>query len=65
MCLVETEARNRHYRATREDCSICLDTLSDTAIVGYRQCSNQHYFHSKCVAKLTSCPLCRTEKWNV
>lgn len=52
----ETEARKR----LSEECCVCLETLSDCALVGYRQCINKHVIHRMCARDLNACPLCRT-----
>ncbi len=65
MCLFETQARKQIEKACLEECSICMENLSNIAIVGYRQCSNNHFFHCDCMKKVVSCPLCRSKIWTV
>ena len=64
LCYIETQARKELQSAAEEECCICFDPLSDIATVGYRKCSNNHYFHRNCISN-DSCPLCRTLEWKV
>lgn len=56
----EFQARKRYENALKEDCVVCFESLSDMGIVGYRECENHHYFHSKCIIFAT-CPMCRNK----
>ena len=65
---VSFDQRNarKEFRLLKEgNCCICLESLKDVDIVGYRRCANNHMIHFECLKDIESCPLCRTKQWEV
>lgn len=61
----ETNARKQLNEAIKNDCCICLESLSDVANVGMRECKNGHIIHWKCGESLQECPMCRSVQWYI